>query len=314
MHIKNGKIARAVLDPLFQSRRDLYLLSTANLNPHVLCPSAISASWHTDEASVIYHLTWRKKQPSPKNSQNNPPTTLCSHQLFHIQSWQLVNALGLAVEGLRAHMVDQDKSHLHGRHVSENPLTSTAPLPHSQVTYSTKKGRKMKTLLLLLLMSTQPGGCEFLWWTREKQLRPLYLKLKGKRAKTDFPVVSWEGGTLLNAQMVLDLCRPSLRICINSAVFSVDACWETNITVQQKGINHLIMTKMILSCRETNFFWESKWSIWNSFQTGHHQEKADIPVQDINFQRFQQTFTVVLFTSLPDYFLTRICNGDGLGS
>lgn len=43
-------------------------------------------------------------------------------------------------------MVDQDKSHLHGRHVSENPLTPTAsspPLPqtafYSQVTYSTEK-------------------------------------------------------------------------------------------------------------------------------------------------------------------------------
>lgn len=37
---------------------------------------------------------------------------------------------------------------------------------------------------------------------------------------------------------ILPLCGPSLRICINSAVFSVEACWETNIIVQQKGINH----------------------------------------------------------------------------
>lgn len=97
-------------------------------------------------------------------------------------------------------MVDQDKSHLHGRHVSENPLTPTASSlpPHlsqtpfySQVTYSTeKKGKKMeyehiqkpthiifiyffpktvhRPLILLLKLSTQPGGCAFLWWTRDK--------------------------------------------------------------------------------------------------------------------------------------------------
>lgn len=50
-------------------------------------------------------------------------------------------------------MVDQDKSHLHGRHVSENPLTPTASsppplLPDSLLLpgnlFTRKKGKKME--------------------------------------------------------------------------------------------------------------------------------------------------------------------------
>lgn len=126
-------------------------------------------SWHSDKARVC-SLSPHMEANKPKNLAKHfcppsltflPPLLLTLNErhssLFESrrkrQSWQLVNASGLAVQGLRAHMVDQDKSHLHGRHVPENPLAPSASssphsptlVSHSQVTYSTeKKGKKVE--------------------------------------------------------------------------------------------------------------------------------------------------------------------------
>lgn len=155
-------------------------------------------------------------------------------------------------------MVDQDKSHLHGRHVSENPLTPTASSPphlsqtpfYSQVTYSTeKKGKKMEyehiqkpTHIIFFFFSPKLSTAHsFCCWSCPRSQAVVHF-CDGQGISTIKPSVYsiWKGGgeakketslwfneneasCLMHiCKWILPLCFLSVRICLNSTIFSVN--------------------------------------------------------------------------------------------
>lgn len=142
-------------------------------------------------------------------------------------------------------MVDQDKSHLHGRHVSENPLTPTVSSPPSPPDslllpgnlFNRKKERKWnpKWTALFFLNCNPPlsfaddvvhsqAAVHFCDGQGINTIKPSVFQIE-KQKETLLWFNEKEASCLMH-KWILPLCFLSLRICINSTTFSISAYWE----------------------------------------------------------------------------------------
>lgn len=147
-------------------------------------------------------------------------------------------------------MVDQDKSHLHGRHVSENPLTPTASSPPSTPDSHLLPGN--------LFNRKREGSGIWKQWEKQATLPPPQPPTPvsfccccphsqaaahfydGQGINTIKPTVQIEKqketllwfnekqASCLMHKWIFPFCLLSLRICMNSTIFLCQ-CWETNM-------------------------------------------------------------------------------------
>lgn len=185
-------------------------------------------------------------------------------------------------------MVDQDKSHLHGRHVSENPLTPTVSSPPDSPLllgnlFNRKKGKKMEYENIqrnkphyFFLNCTPPlsfavdvvhsqAAVHFCDGQGINTIKPTVFQIE-KQKETLLWFNEKEASRLMH-KWILPLCFLSLRICIQPLSPSVliektniatlcSTPWRKGKESQRKYIkilesNIVMMTKMMIFSQST---------------------------------------------------------------